>query len=162
MLERVPTHRERARIRRLIITCLRRQGFAIRDGRLVLPGNEKMSLRRLNRMAVEHRIAQARERLQPYEDRLLSHIASGHEIEPARVTPRLVEVQPDSEDELLFRYVSLHWSIPTSSGYGRRLRFLVEDAHNGSLNRTKLGLKRETPVARSAARSSVLIEPSWD
>ncbi|MCS7017306.1 MAG: DUF4338 domain-containing protein, partial [Gemmatales bacterium] len=29
--------------------------------------------------------------------------------------------------------VSLHWSIPTSSGYGRRLRFLVEDASNGKL-----------------------------
>jgi hypothetical protein len=45
----------------------------------------------------------------------------------------LIEVLPCSENELLFRYASLHWSIPTSSGYGRRLRFLVEDAHNGKL-----------------------------
>jgi hypothetical protein len=50
-----------------------------------------------------------------------------------KVAPRLVEVLRDSDDELLFRYASLHWSIPTSSGYGRRLRFLVEDAHNGKL-----------------------------
>jgi hypothetical protein len=42
-------------------------------------------------------------------------------------------VLPNSEDELLFRYASLHWSIPVSSGYGRRLRFLVVDDYNGKL-----------------------------
>jgi hypothetical protein len=43
----------------------------------------------------------------------------------------LVEVLPESEDELLFRYATLHWSIPVSSGYGKRLRFLVVDDSNG-------------------------------
>ena len=52
---------------------------------------------------------------------------------PSRVSPRLVEVKPDSEAELLFRYASLHWSIPVSSGYGRRLRFLVVDDYNDKL-----------------------------
>jgi len=47
--------------------------------------------------------------------------------------PRLVIVERGSEDEMLFRYASLHWSIPVSSGYGRRLRFLIEDASNGKL-----------------------------
>jgi hypothetical protein len=42
-------------------------------------------------------------------------------------------VQPGSEDELLFRYARLHWSIPVSPGYGRRLRFLVYDDANGKL-----------------------------
>jgi hypothetical protein len=49
------------------------------------------------------------------------------------MSPELVEVKPDSEDEQLFRYASLHWSIPVSSGYGRRLRFLVIDRHNDKL-----------------------------
>lgn len=44
-----------------------------------------------------------------------------------------MQVLPDSEEELLFRYASLHWSIPVSSGYGRRLRFLVVDGHNEKL-----------------------------
>lgn len=52
---------------------------------------------------------------------------------PSLVSPRLVEVEPESEDELLFRYASLHWSIPVSSGYGRRLRFLVVDGQNDKL-----------------------------
>jgi hypothetical protein len=39
---------------------------------------------------------------------------------------------PLATEELLFRYVRLHWSIPTSAGYGRRLRFLVYEV-NGKL-----------------------------
>ena len=129
-----PSSEERAQLRELIEDSLRRQGFRVRDDQIVLskkPSKDK--LRRLHRLSVQHRIEEAQPRLGRHEDRLLQRIASGGEIEPAKVAPRLVEVLPDSEDELLFRYASLHWSIPTSSGYGRRLRFLVEDAHNGKL-----------------------------
>jgi hypothetical protein len=52
---------------------------------------------------------------------------------PANIRPRLVQVQSDSRDELLFRYACLHWSIPISSGYGRRVRFLVIDESNNKL-----------------------------
>lgn len=134
MLKRRPSPRECARTRRLIVESLRRQGFRLQDGELLASRTlAKVQLRRLHSMAVEHRIAEARPRLARYEDDLLGRIASGREVEPSKVAPRLVEVLPGSKEELLFRYVSLHWSIPTSSGYGRRLRFLVEDAHNGKL-----------------------------
>ena len=63
----------------------------------------------------------------------MQYIASGNEISPKRIRPRLVEVHPGSNDELLFRYASVHWSIPVSSGYGRRLRFLVMDDHTNKL-----------------------------
>ena len=129
-----PSSDEQARLRRLIEESLRRQGFRIRDGQIVTSKNpSKQRLRHLHSMSVWHRVEQARRGLERYEDRLLRRIASGREVDPAKVTPRLVEVLPDTEDELLFRYASLHWSIPTSSGYGRRLRFLVEDAHNDKL-----------------------------
>jgi hypothetical protein len=125
---------ERAQLRELIETSLRQQGFNIQHGQIILPPTvSKDQLRCLHRLSVQHRVEQARPRLERYEDRLLERIASGTEVDPPKVTPRLVEVRPDTEDELLFRYASLHWSIPTSSGYGRRLRFLVEDAHNGKL-----------------------------
>ena len=42
-------------------------------------------------------------------------------------------MQPDSFDELLFRYARLHWSIPVSAGYGRRLRFVIYDDANNRL-----------------------------
>jgi hypothetical protein len=93
----------------------------------------KARIRELNETAVEHRVERARGGLFRAEEMLLRHMASGHEVDPLRMSPRLVEVQPHSEEELLFRYACLHWSIPVSSGYGRRMRFLVVDDSNAKL-----------------------------
>ena len=71
--------------------------------------------------------------LERRQDELLTWIASGHELEPHAVSPRLVEVQPGTIEELVFRWVRLHWSIPVSAGYGRRIRFLVLDGSNQKL-----------------------------
>ena len=60
-------------------------------------------------------------------------MASGTDVDPDKIRPVLIEVQPDSKEELLFRYATLHWSIPVSSGYGRRLRFIVVDEYNEKL-----------------------------
>ncbi len=118
----------------MIVSSLAQQGFTIQGNRIIPPSvDDKEKLRQLHQIAVQHRIEQASRNLKNYEPRLLKRIASGSEIHPENIAPRLVEVQPDSEDELLFRYASLHWSIPVSSGYGRRLRFLVIDEQNEKL-----------------------------
>ena len=75
----------------------------------------------------------ARAGLFRYQDQLIERFADGNEVDPHRVEPRLVEVESKSEDELLFRFARLQWSIPVSSGYGRRLRFLVVDEFNSKL-----------------------------
>ncbi len=95
--------------------------------------HDKEQLRRLHAEAVKHRVERSRPGLERHENRLLSYIADGCEIRPEAIRPRLVQVLPDSDDELLFRYASLHWSIPVSSGYGRRLRFVVYDECNSKL-----------------------------
>jgi hypothetical protein len=123
-----------AELREQIIRSLRVQGFCVRNGTIFPPKElSKERIRELHGTAVEHRIDRARDGLCRMEKELLGRIASGKEICPSRITPRLVEILPESEEELLFRYASLHWSIPVSSGYGRRLRFLVVDDHNGKL-----------------------------
>jgi len=121
-------------LRDRIIRSLRAQGFLVQNGTLLPPKKlSKERIRELHETAVEHRIERARDGLFRKEKELLQHIASGTEIVPSRICPRLVEVLPESEEELLFRYASLHWSIPVSSGYGRRLRFVVVDEHTGKL-----------------------------
>jgi hypothetical protein len=121
-------------LRDRLVRSLRAQGFRVRNGAVLPPKDlSKERIRELHKTAVAHRIERAREGLFRIEKDLLRHIASGHEVVPLRISPRLVEVLPDSEEELLFRYASLHWSIPVSSGYGRRLRFLVVDDSNGKL-----------------------------
>jgi len=124
----------RENLRRRVLRSLRGQGFRIKCGRLIPPNSsDKDALRRLHEDAVHHRIELAREGLQRHEDELLSFIASGREVVPEAIRPRLVEVHPNSLNELLFRYARLHWSIPISAGYGRRLRFVVFDDANGKL-----------------------------
>lgn len=121
-------------LRSRLIRSLRNQGFRVRNGSILPPRElSKERIRELHRTAVYHRIDRAKERLVRKEKGLLQRFAIGSEVSPLGVSPRLVEVLPDTDDELLFRYASLHWSIPVSSGYGRRLRFLVVDDQNDKL-----------------------------
>ena len=129
-----PRVQEVKQLRSRIIRSLRNQGFKFRSGLLVPPDTkDKSKLRMLHRDAVKHNVARSRAGLERHENRLLSYIAAGWEVIPERIRPRLVLVQPDSEDELLFRYARLHWSIPVSAGYGRRLRFVIYDESNDKL-----------------------------
>jgi len=65
---------------------------------------------------------------------LLTYFAEGSEIEPRRITPKLVLVnKADSLEGHLFRIATLLWSVPVSKGYGRRMRYLVLDEHNHKL-----------------------------
>ncbi|MEZ5531605.1 MAG: DUF4338 domain-containing protein [Steroidobacteraceae bacterium] len=126
--------REREKLRARVLRSLRKQGFRYRGGRLALPdSNDKDRLRALHSSAVQHQIERSRQGLARHEPRLLTYFASGSEVDPERISPRLVIVKPGSDDELLFRYARLHWSIPVSAGYGRRLRFVVYDDANGKL-----------------------------
>ncbi len=125
---------ERKQLRARVVRSLRTQGFQLRSGCLEPPDlTQKDDLRQLHREAVRHRVERARPGLERHEDRLIGHIAAGNEIRPDSIRPRMVLVRPGSEDELLFRYARLHWSIPVSAGYGRRLRFVVYDESNGKL-----------------------------
>lgn len=122
---------DRDALKRKLLAQLSEQGFAIDGSRLSLASDQKSALRATHAKACAHQIERARGGLARFEHRLLAHIANGREIDPARIVPRLVEVTADSPEELLFRYSRLHWSIPVSAGYGRRLRFLVwDDAHD--------------------------------
>ena len=126
---------ERARLRARVLAALHAQGFFVHEGKIALPAlMSKDAVRRLHAASVAHMRERARRSLAHHEDRFLRRwIASGYEIEPERIRPRLVEVRPRSEEELLFRYIRLHWSVPVSAGYGRRLRFLVVDEFTGKL-----------------------------
>jgi len=59
-------------------------------------------------------------------------LIDGTQIQPAQISPILVEVTSDSEAEL-FRLARSSWSMPYSKGYGRRLRFIIIDEAHGAL-----------------------------
>jgi len=134
MVQAKNTTKLKEKLRRSIVRALRAQGFSLRRG-VIVPktGIDKGEIRDIHQTAVQHKAQQARPGLEKKEELLLKRIASGKQVVLRRISPRLVQVQRGSLDELLFRYATLHWSIPVSSGYGRRLRFLVVDEYNGKL-----------------------------
>lgn len=119
---------------RKIRRSLAQQGFRVSDSRIFPPENlDKETIRNLHSVAVKHKLAQAAAGLRPHEEMLLSYIANGAALDPMSTTPALVRVKSGSIEELLFRYATMHWAVPVSSGYGRRLRFLVMDRSNEKL-----------------------------
>ena len=125
--------RERDGLRRKVLEAFREQGFVPEVFESPMPGENKDHLRRLHARAVAYLRDKARPHLAAKEPKLLGYIGSGRRIDPFRIRPVLLRVQRRSFEELLFRYARLHWSIPVSSGYGRRLRFLVWDGHHDKL-----------------------------
>jgi len=147
----------KSKLRELIIKSLRKQGFRIRQGHIVLPENPtKEYYRKLHTLAVEKKLSMAEPYIRKYENKLIEYIANGDEIDVYNISPKIVLVEPDTENALLFRYACLHWSIPVSAGYGRRLRFLVFDENNNKL----IGLfGLGDPVFALKARDNLI---GWD
>lgn len=70
--------------------------------------------------------------IEKWEDQLISRFANGSEVDPGEIQPKVIRVRTESQ-AALFRYASLHWSVPVSQGYGRRTRFIVVDQQNDKL-----------------------------
>ena len=103
------------------------------QGDLSPPGTEKDVLRSMH--AAQRASLLAREGAFVAENApfLLQFFASGWEVHPEDIWPRLEVVKAQSWQARLFRFAALTWSIPVSQGYGRRMRFLVWDDNTDKL-----------------------------
>jgi len=60
-------------------------------------------------------------------------LADGCDVIPEKIKIRIELAKSKKLSGDLFRVVGLNWSVPTSEGYGRRMRFLVWDDSNDKL-----------------------------
>jgi hypothetical protein len=115
---------------------LEASGFVLASGRLQLPeageDDPKEVARRLHRAQRDAVLAKNIPFLSEWEDRVIERLANGSEIDPERIDPYVVPVLTEA-DAALFRFATLHWSVPVSQGYGRRTRFLIFDRWNEKL-----------------------------
>lgn len=100
---------------------------------LKINGNSKENIRSLHRAQREERLISNADFLSRRASALLPYFASGFEVEPTSITPVLERVFAQTKQADLFRLAALTWSVPVSQGFGRRLRYLVWDAHNDKL-----------------------------
>jgi hypothetical protein len=121
-------------MKRRLFASLREQGYVIDRDMISLPNKTKKDdFREVQQHATRKILDKGEKAIRPYEKRLINYIANGDDVIPEKIEPELILVHPRSKHELLFRYAALHWSIPISSGYGRRMRFLLMDKSNGKL-----------------------------
>jgi hypothetical protein len=126
------------------------------DGSLIPPGTGKDVVRTIHSAQRNDRLDASQTFLSERLSKLLKHFASGNEIDPAKISPVLQTISSKSWEGDLFRLASLTWSVPVSNGFGRRLRFLVWDNHNGKL----MGIIAiGDPVFNLSARDNLI---EWD
>lgn len=119
-------------MKRRLFASLREQGYTVNADSISIPSDStKDNFREIQQHATKKTLEKNEKAIRPYENRLIQYIANGDEVVPEKIDPELILVQRGSEHEKLFRYISLHWSIPISPGYGRRMRFLLMDRSNG-------------------------------
>jgi hypothetical protein len=118
----------------LDLTCeLKKQGFTISQGSLIFDATSKQKLRELHSVAVNHLLEKNRALIEKHDKEFIeTYVANGSDVVPQEIEPRLITVD-DKEKSVIFNWIKLHWSIPVSSGYGRRLRYLVKDDYNGKI-----------------------------
>jgi len=120
-------------LRRQVFSELLESGFEIHNGIPELPSGEPKEVARLlHRKQRENILMNSAEFIDKYEDSLIEQFANGSDISLSNFSISVNEVLTD-EDDRLFKYASLTWAVPVTSGYGRRTKFLVRDERTGKL-----------------------------
>lgn len=123
-----------ATLKRRLRSHLRSLGFTkAEDGVLVPPGSGKDVIRTIHGVQRDDRLAANQGFISEHFSSLIKHFASGQDVDPTHISPVLQKISSDTWEGELFRLASLTWSVPVSNGFGRRLRYLVWDNHNGKL-----------------------------
>ncbi|WP_035609274.1 Druantia anti-phage system protein DruA [Haloferula sp. BvORR071] len=130
----VPALEQGSNIKRALRRHLKSLGFT-RDptGQLVLVDGSKDGFRNCHAAQRAQKLKENWEFIQRTWAQHRFHFASGEEIAPEAISPRLEMVNAGTWQSELFRLATLTWSVPVSSGYGRRMRFLVWDKQNSKL-----------------------------
>lgn len=153
----IPLSRQVVSLRRKVSRQLHSLGLRKSGGgALEINGHDKGFVRSLHNLQRTDRLSANSDFLARRAENLLSYFASGQDVEPAAIRPEIERVYAGTWQADLFRLAALTWSVPVSNGFGRRLRYVVWDAHNGKL----LGLIAiGDPVFNLSVRDTLI---GWD
>ncbi len=122
-----------ASLRDRVLQSMVESGFTILDDRNLLVPNNKEFIRNVHRNAVNYIREKRRKFIDKFDDIAINkYIINGNELDIGIIEPHLIKIDNENENNI-FNWVKLHWSIPTSAGYGRRLRYLVYDKGNSAV-----------------------------
>lgn len=150
----VLTYTKLHQLRQALLECIREPASLN-----ILAGqgsSTKDAIRVAHREQREAKLQANRKFLRARSSALLKYFASGCEINVANINVEMEPIRGGARESDIFRLASLSWSIPVSSGFGRRIRYLVWDtAHEKLMGIIALG----DPVYNLKARDSFV---GWD
>jgi len=116
--------------RERVLEAIERQGIGHQPAD---PQGYKAWARGVHAEARSYLIERNRRWLERNKHIIKSWIADGSELELSSIRPQLITAE-SGEPATVFRWLRLmHWSLPYSKGYGRRLRYLIVDGQNGKV-----------------------------
>ena len=123
----------RLQLRERLLNGLEDLGFTFSAGQVTPPAyTDKESIRKMYVAERRRFVVERGQLLRRLEKRALPFFATGDEVSPDLIHPRVELVETPLQVDI-FRYACLLWSIPVSRGFGRRMRFLVFDDSNEKL-----------------------------
>jgi len=70
---------------------------------------------------------------QNYKSKVQNYLAQPTDIDISKVKPYVVSVNDTENHHRLWSYATSYWSVPVTTGYGRRIRYFVFDQQNDKL-----------------------------
>ncbi|MCL0083607.1 DUF4338 domain-containing protein [Thermodesulfovibrionales bacterium] len=138
-----------------VMLILKKQGYRIKhDGVFVLKNDERETKRRAHDLAKAERIASQETFILEKTNLAKSFLIDGKNLKIQKIKPEIIEVEPGTEQEDLFRWWNLiWWSLPYERGYGRQMRFIIWDEyHNAPIG--LIGL--QSPILSWSVRDNYL------
>lgn len=138
---------------------LRKQGFIIRgEDKLALTSKSKDEIRKIQIVAKQNIIKKQKDFIIKKAKLVKQYSIDGKNIDPSKIQLEIRLVQPNTKDELLFRWWNqTWWSMPYQKPYGRQMRFIIWDiAHNAPFGLIAL----QSPILKQAVRDKSLGIPN--
>ncbi len=121
-----------ATLKKEVKLVLKQQGYSVkRNGLFLLENNEREERRKVHEIAKAERVKEKENFLRRNLKLIKNHLIDGKKLEIEKIDPVLIEVEPESEEERLFRWWNIiWWSLPYERAYGRQMRFIVWDKYH--------------------------------
>lgn len=143
-------------LRKNILAYFRKQGFKYNPH--VRPANDdKETYRNLQRHSRLEQINLHKKSLSDTFKTIRPHLRSGTDIEPQKISLKLIEVRADTKESAIFNWWNLiWWNVPYQQHYGRLMRYIVwDETHDAPFGLISL----QSPVLRMSVRDNYLEIP---
>lgn len=137
-----------------ILQTLEKQGYVINDSSFALSDQDRETKRNIHFHAKAERVTKSLKFILNNKALIQEHLINGKDLEIEKIDPQIIQVEPDSKYEKIFRWWNLvWWSLPHEKAYGRQIRYVVWDKyHNAPIG--LIGL--QSPILSWSVRDDYL------